>query len=360
MDGALTPTNQFFVRNHFPIPAIDASHWKLSVSGEVDHPISFTYRELKSLPAGNLTCLLECAGNSRAAVQPPVEGLLWDHGGVSNARWGGVPVHALLERAGLRSGAQEVLFEGADGGKERGADTVTHYAMSLPMDRAMHPDTLLAYEMNGHPLTAEHGFPLRLVTPGWYGMTSVKWLTSIRVIDFAFEGFHQSHYYVFQEAGPANGTAAKRVTGMRVKSLITAPGRGEALPAGVNTIRGVAWSGTGPVLQVEVSVDSGQTWRQARVQASPSSYSWQQWEYRWEVDHPGYYLLRARATDAEGNTQPEQAPWNFRGFANNSIHVVPVQVRSTDWPAAPPRIDPAPAGELDARKEIHFDLGDSG
>jgi DMSO/TMAO reductase YedYZ molybdopterin-dependent catalytic subunit len=329
MDGAVTPANQFFVRNHFPIPTIDASHWKLAISGEVDHPIGFTYRELKSLPAGNLVCLLECAGNSRAAVQPPVEGLLWDHGGVSNARWGGAPVSAILERAGLRSGAREVLFEGADAGKERGTDAVAHYAMSLPLDRAMHPNTLLAYEMNGEPLTPAHGYPLRLIVPGWYGMASVKWLTGIKVIAHPFKGFHQSDYYVYQQAGPAENSIPVRVTGMRVKSLITAPGRGEALPTGVNSIRGVAWSGTGPVLQVEVSVDNGQTWNYAQVQKAASPYAWQQWEYRWEVNQPGYYLLRARATDAQGNTQPEQAPWNFRGFANNSIHVVPVQVRST-------------------------------
>ncbi len=330
MDGGVTPTNQFFIRNHFPIPTIDASQWRLAVSGQVNHSLKLTYLDLQSIPAKDLGCTLECAGNSRAAVQPPVEGLLWDHGGVSNARWRGVPVSAILERAGLRSRALEVLFEGADAGKERGTDAVARYAMSLPMDRAMHPDTLLAYEMNGEPLTPEHGYPLRLITPGWYGMTSVKWLTGIRVIDYPFKGFHQSDYYVFQEAGPAGGDPPDRVTRMRVKSLITAPGRGEALPAGVNTIRGMAWSGTGPLLEVEVSVDSGQTWRQARIQASASPYSWQQWEYRWEANQPGYYLLRARATDAKGNTQPEQAPWNFRGFANNSIHVVPVQVRSTD------------------------------
>jgi DMSO/TMAO reductase YedYZ molybdopterin-dependent catalytic subunit len=327
MASGPTPTPQFFVRNHFPIPTIDAAQWHLTVAGEVDRTLSFTYQDLKGLPSRDLGCLLECAGNSRSTVQPPVEGLLWDHGGVSNANWRGVPVADVLKLAGPGAGALEVLFEGADAGQERGADSRAPYAMSLPLDRAMHPDTLLAYEMNGEPLTPEHGFPLRLVTPGWYGMASVKWLSTIRVINYHFKGFHQSEYYVFQEAGPADGAPAQRVSTMRVKSLITAPVRGQALPLGVNFVRGMAWSGTGPVVRVEVSVDNGRSWSDARLEASISPYSWQQWEYRWEVSEPGYYLLRARATDAQSNTQPDQARWNFRGFANNSIAVAPVQVR---------------------------------
>lgn len=199
--------------------------------------------------------------------------------------------------------------------------------MSLPLAKALHPDTLLAYEMNGEALSPEHGYPLRLVVPGWYGMTSVKWLVGIQALQRPFEGYHQSVYYVFAREGAADGSPKERVTLLRVKSLVTWPQRGQVLPPGSHGIRGVAWSGQGPVSRVEVSTDNARSWRPAELEGCVSSYAWQQWEYRWDVEQAGVYLIRARATDDKGNTQPAQAPWNFRGFANNSIHVVPVEIR---------------------------------
>lgn len=327
MDGGVVPAGEFFVRNHFPIPSPDISTWDFSVTGEVERTLHFNYGDLKRLPGKEIAVLLECAGNSRAAVQPPIEGLLWDHGGVSSARWSGVALRDLLEQAGLRETAKEVLLEGADHGQERGESGEISYAMSLPMEKALHPDTLLAWELNGETLSPEHGYPLRAVVPGWYGMASVKWLSGIQVLDHPFEGFHQTRYYVFVEEGVENGSAKERVTSMRVKSLITWPGRGQLLPSGRHEIRGVAWSGNGPVFRVEVSTDGGRNWQPANLEGSKSPYAWQGWKFIWEASQPGHFLLRARATGGEGVVQPAKARWNYRGFANNSIHAVPVEVR---------------------------------
>jgi DMSO/TMAO reductase YedYZ molybdopterin-dependent catalytic subunit len=192
----------------------------------------------------------------------------------------------------------------------------------------MHPDTLLAYEMNGAVLSPEHGYPIRAVVPGWYGMTSVKWLRRIVALDQPFQGYHQSQYYVFIKEGVQHGAHKERVTSMRVKSLITWPNRGQVLSIGTHSIQGVAWSGQGAVSRVEVSTDNGRTWHPTNLQDSQSPYAWQQWKFQWQAIEPGYFLIRARASDAQGNTQPEQAPWNFRGFANNSIHAIPVEVRA--------------------------------
>ena len=326
-DSVITPSSGFFVRNHFPIPKSDISSWSLTVTGEVERPLHLRYDDLLRLPSKEIVALQECAGNSRATVQPPIEGLLWDNGAVGTARWAGVPLCAVLEQAGLLDSANEVLLEGADHGKERGAPGELSYAMSLPMDKALHPDTLLAFEMNGESLSPEHGYPARVVVPGWYGMASVKWLASIQVLDHPFEGYHQTGYYVFAKEGADDGSPKERVTSLQVKSLITWPGRGQLLLAGKQELRGVAWSGQGPVSQVDVSTDNGRIWQPANLEDSESPYAWQRWEFPWEATQPGYFLLRARATDGVGNIQPARAQWNYRGFANNSIHAVPVEVR---------------------------------
>lgn len=335
LDDELTPTRRFFIRNHFAIPKLEASTWALSIWGEVEKPLMLRHAELRALPSKELVCLLECAGNSRSTMQPPAEGVPWDHGAMGIARWRGVPVAAVLQQASLHPSATNVLFEGADFGKERTAPgalapTEGSYAMSLPLEKAMHPDTLLAYEMNGERLTAEHGYPVRLLVPGWYGMVSVKWLINIRVLDQPFRGFHENDYYVFVAEGESDSAIGQRVTTMRVKSLITWPARGGLLATGSHRIRGIAWSGQGAISQVEVSVDDGRTWHKADLRDSESPYGWHRWGYQWEVRKAGYYLIRSRATDAKGNVQPLQACWNFRGYAVNSVHAVPVTVRPGD------------------------------
>ncbi len=329
-DHPVTPADKHFVRNHFDIPDIDAADWSLSIGGRVENPVSLTLDDLKAMETREISTVLECAGNSRASVQPPIEGLMWDHGGVSSSSWAGVPVEAVLSKAGVQDGAIEVLFNGADSGTEHGADGEITYAMSFPLDRAMHPDSVLAYEMNGRPLPSAHGYPLRLVVPGWYGMASVKWVSDIQVLDKPFEnGFHQHAYYVFIDEGPNNGVPRDRVTAMKVKSLMSWPRRGQVIEPGVHTVKGVAWSGEVKVTGVDVSTDDGKTWESAQLGESTSRYAWATWEFDWKVDEAGHYLVRSRATDADGNVQPDKAPWNFRGFANNSIHTVPVRVHET-------------------------------
>lgn len=328
LDGGATPVEQFFVRNHFQMPTMDGAGWNLTVDGEVENALSLSYDDLTQMPSKELLVLLECAGNSRASVQPPIEGLLWDHSGVSSALWKGVTVRELLNRAGVKATGSEVLFEGADQGKEYGTSSETKFAMSLPMEKALDDDTILAYEINGETLTPEHGYPLRLVVPGWFGMASVKWLTRISVLDYPFKGYHQSSYYVFLDEGKDDGVPKERVSSMRVKSLITWPGRGEVVEPGVHQIRGVAWSGHGAVDRLEVTTDGGESWQLAELGKLESPYSWRSWQHQWEALEPGHFLIRARATDTEGNIQPVQAKWNFRGFANNSIHAVPVIVQS--------------------------------
>jgi DMSO/TMAO reductase YedYZ molybdopterin-dependent catalytic subunit len=296
------------------------------VGGAVNRELSLTYADLKQFPSSEIHSLLECAGNSRSSVQPQIEGLLWDHGAVGNANWKGVSVRTLLQQAGIKDTAVEILFEGADRGTEHASGGEVNFAASLPLEKALHPETLLAYEMNGEPLTREHGHPLRVVVPGWFGMASVKWLVNIRVLEQPFTGFHQTGYYVIVKDGDDPAAPKERVTAIRVKSLIHWPGRGEYLQPGNHTLRGVAWSGDGPVVRVEISTDNGATWHAATLEDSQSPYSWQHWEFNWAASKPGYHMLRCRATDAQGNVQPERAEWNFRGFANNSIHTVPVTV----------------------------------
>ena len=236
LSSQVMSNDRFFVRNHFAIPKVELASWSLQVSGEVENQLNIAYEDLQILPRREVMALLECAGNSRAAIQPSIEGLLWDHGGVGTADWAGVSLSTVLGRAGLRSTAKEVLLEGIDQGEERGASGTLGYAMSLPMEKALHPDTILAYQMNGETLPAEHGFPLRAIVPGWFGMTSVKWLQNIRVLDSAFAGFHQTSYYVFVQTGANGGGLNERVTSLRVKSLISHPARGQYVSAGLVSI----------------------------------------------------------------------------------------------------------------------------
>jgi DMSO/TMAO reductase YedYZ molybdopterin-dependent catalytic subunit len=269
--------------------------------------------------------LMECAGNSRSTMQPAAEGVQWDHGAVSSASWRGVPVSAVLDRAVVGATAKDVLFDGADHGDEKHGADALHYAMSIPMEKALHPDTILAFEMNGAPLTPEHGFPLRLLVPGWYGMASVKWLSSIKLITKPNGGFHETDYCVY----PADGGESHRVTKIQVKSLITSPALREKVPMGARKIKGVAWAGECAIAKVEVSTDDAKSWHPANLENSDSSYSWQHWQYDWAPTRTGHHLLRVRATDAEGNLQPIQARWNYRGYVVNSVHAVPVIVQST-------------------------------
>lgn len=278
------------------------------------------------LPPKTLAVTLECAGNGRALYHPPAPfiNVPWTHHAVSNARWKGVPLEQILRTAGVESGSKEVVFKGADHGIEDAVGRELRYERSLPLDVALHPDTLLAYQMTGETLPRIHGFPLRLVVPGWYGMASVKWLTEIKVTDRPFTGFYQVKRYVYEWTGrPLNRTAVSEV---KVKSLITQPLDGDALKGGKIIIRGIAWAGCARVKKVEVSADGGLAWKEARFVGHPTAYGWRHWECAWSVSEPGVYVLMVKATDELGHTQPIRARWNRQGLANNSIHACVVKV----------------------------------
>lgn len=332
LEEEVTPTNRFFVRSHFAVPRIDPTRWRLVIDGEVERPLRLTLKDLQELPHRDLTSVLECAGNSRVTVRPKPEGVLWGHGAVSAARWRGVSLGPILASAGVKSSALEIVLEGADRGYEPGVAEELHYAMSIFIDKALDADTLLVDEMNGEPLSTSHGFPVRAVVPGWYGMASVKWLTRITLSAEPFQGYFRSRAYAYIREGDASGSPKPPVTSVKVKSLVTWPREGQVLAPGPHRLRGVAWSGDASIVRVDVSTgpDTGGDglWRPARLSPAPSRYSWSHWELFCDLPHPGFYVVRARATDERGNTQPVEAEWNFRGVGTNSIHCVPVEVRA--------------------------------
>ena len=333
LDSWITPTERFYIRNHFSeIPSLNVSRWRLVMEGHVHHPLDLSLSDILAQPDKEIAATMECAGNSRSYVTPPAEGLAFGHGAVGTARWRGVPLFLLLNRAGLKETAREVVFTGADYGREEehGIALDLDYRRSLPLDKALDPETLLAYEMNGEALTPAQGYPLRLMVPRWYGMASVKWLIHIEVRDRPFDGFFQRRRYVFINEGVENSLDREAVTALRVKSLITSPRHGGIIPPGACTIRGLAWSGQGTVERVEVSTDTGHSWRDASLAGEPDPNAWRQWELIWDPPGSGHYILVARATDSAGHTQPAIIPWNFRGYGNNSIHTIAVEVPTSE------------------------------
>lgn len=322
--GQVMPNAHFYVRNHFQLPDLDPSGWRLEVGGHVERALSLDLHGLQRLPSQSLIVTLECAGNGRSMMNPRVDGEQWELGAVSTAEWTGVPLVEVLDRVGVRPGAHEVVFRGADSGSVAGHDGTLRYERSLEISSARDSEALLAYAMNGEPLPLQHGFPLRLVVPGWYGVASVKWLTEIEVRRDAFTGFFQTERYVY-EWQRDEGLVIEPVTLQRVRSLITEPRPNEPVEAGEVAVRGVAWSGAAPIARVQVSLDGG-AWQEARLLGERRRNSWQWWELLTRIDRPGSLDLRARATDLAGRTQPERPEWNRLGYGSNAIQVVPVQV----------------------------------
>ena len=322
----LTPTVRFYRRSHFPIPVLDPAAWRLGVGGMVHRPLSLSLPELIRLPAETLAVTLECAGNGRALQRPPAPGVQWGPGAVGTAEWTGPRLADVLARAGIRPGACEVIFGGADQGQAAdGSPRSIRFERSLPVRDALESGALLAYAMNGQPLPVRHGYPLRLVVPGWYAVASVKWLTDIRVVAEPFDGFFQAVHYVYDWDRGGHG-APEPVREMQVRALITRPGAGQELPAGGVIVRGVAWSGAAPVARVEVSVAGG-PWRKARLIGAPAAHGWQQWEFLAGGLRPGDVTVRARATDLAGRVQPGRPEWNRLGYGTNFIHEVRVLAR---------------------------------
>jgi DMSO/TMAO reductase YedYZ molybdopterin-dependent catalytic subunit len=322
LTSPLTPARSFYVRSHFDVPRIGPEGWRLRIDGGVDRPAQLDLRQLLALPAHQVWMTLECAGNGRRAMRPLPPGLPWGFGAVATGRFSGVPLAMLLDRAGLQSGATEVVFEGADRGAVETGDVVP-FARSLPLDVARHPDTLVAHSLNGRPLPFEHGFPARLIVPNWYAMASVKWLVGIRAVDTAFEGFFQKDDYVYTET--ATSTRAEPVSLMRVRAVIGTPADGDEVPPGAVKIAGTAWSGHPPVEVVEISVDGGRTWDGAQLTPAPSPYAARAWRFTVHLD-AGRYTIMARAADHAGDTQPIDPVRNARGYGNNVIQRVRLTV----------------------------------
>jgi DMSO/TMAO reductase YedYZ molybdopterin-dependent catalytic subunit len=325
LDAEVTPARLFFRRNHFAIPLLDASTWRLEIGGLVRNPMSLSLDELKRFGSVSTVAVLECAGNGRSSYVPAVPGEQWGLGAVGNARWTGVRLADVLAAAGLQRGAVEVVFRGADQGTVSGSAATIAFERSLSVADARYAGALLAFAMNDEPLPARHGHPVRLVVPGKYAVASVKWLTSITVTSTRFDGFFQAEHYVFK--WPRGGDDARQpVAGPAVRALITAPATGDQLPHAAVRVRGVAWSGAAPVTQVEVSVADG-PWQAATLAGQPAPHGWRRWELTARPAGPGEVTIRARATDAAGRTQQVQPEWNRLGYGGNFIHAVTVRLR---------------------------------
>jgi DMSO/TMAO reductase YedYZ molybdopterin-dependent catalytic subunit len=323
--GVVMPNAHFYVRNHFQIPTFAEQTWRLKIGGLVERPQSLSLRDLKNMRSQTLVVTLECAGNGRSLMDPPIEGEKWELGAVSTAEWIGVPLVEVLDRAGIKAGVREVLFRGADGGRVPGRTEAIQFERSLSLDQARNSEILLAYGMNGEPLPIEHGHPLRVIVPGWYAMASVKWLTEIELIGKPFTGHYQvdTYFYEWQREGK---TIREPVTLQRVRSLITEPQADQEIERGELAVRGVAWSGSAPVARVEVSIGDS-PWQQARLVGERNRHSWQWWELITPVERPGTTRIRARASDLDGRIQPEQSEWNRLGYGNNVTQEVSVLIR---------------------------------
>ncbi len=329
LDGflqAITPTELFYVRSHHYTPQVDAERYTLKVGGEVSSPLSLTLADLKKLPRTELVGVMECAGNGRAFYAPRVPGLQWGYGGVGNARWTGVRLADVLNRAGLKKSAKHVMLDGAD----TAIGTMPKFQRALPVAKALDPDTILAFQMNGQTLPAAHGFPLRAVVPGWGGDIWVKWLSGITVLDKEFDGFFMKTGYRHPGKGVPPGSAVdpaqmKPVESVRVKSVIASPKDNAIFGQGTTRIAGAAWSGDSPLQKVEVSLDGGRTWQVARFTSSNGRWAWQTWDFSWNAK-PGAYRLLSRATDASGYTQPLEQEWNPSGYLWNVVHSIKVDV----------------------------------
>jgi DMSO/TMAO reductase YedYZ molybdopterin-dependent catalytic subunit len=323
--GVITPNELFYFRNRFTGVVISPDEWRLTIGGEVERPYELTYDQLRALPSRTVLVTLECAGNGRTNFDPMPEGEPWEYGAVSTAEWTGVSLGTVLAAAGLTSKAKEIVVESADKGRVDSTDRVVPFARGMDLETALHPDTLLAYAMNGVTLPVNHGFPLRLVVAGWYGMAAAKWVTNIRAISEPFVGFFQTERYIMERPEKPNGPHDPvRVIGVR--SLFASVAEGATLAPGEHRLRGLAWSGHAPVERVEVSVDGGATWQPAELTSPPERYAWRRWEFLWQASTPGPATLQSRAFDAAGNSQPAKADWNRLGYANNAVQSVPITV----------------------------------
>ncbi|TCN31671.1 molybdenum-dependent oxidoreductase-like protein [Kribbella orskensis] len=327
--GPITPNELHYVRSNFAVPVHDGT---LEIGGAVGNPLTLTLDDLRALPATERAVTLECAGNGRLEMRPLPIGEPWGDFAVSTARWTGALLHQVLQLARPAADGVDVRFEGADHGAyhlkpvlaETDKDDLT-FVRALPLAHASDPaaEILIAYEMNGAPLGSDHGAPFRVVVPHWYAVASVKWLKRIDVLTEPYTGEFQTGHYLYEWPD----RPAEAVSLMRVRARITHPAPASTVNVGKHTVRGKAWSGTGPVTRVEVSLTGEGEWYLANLEPPEGPYQWQDWSFEWNATDVGRHTLRARATDAAGNVQPEVPPWNRLGYGNNAVEVPYVDVR---------------------------------
>ncbi|WP_367576371.1 sulfite oxidase [Bacillus sp. FJAT-29814] len=322
LEGLETPISKMYRRNHFPYPAITDQSYSLSIIGSVKTPITLHYNQIKSLPSRTVTSIVECSGNKRAYFEPKVFGDQWKDGAISQGTWKGVPLSYLLSLAGINNGTREIVFRGADAGNKKGKHV--HFERSLPLEKALVPNVIVAWEYNQRPIPPKHGFPYRLIVPGWYGMASVKWLKTIHVIDDAFTGPFQTDDYVYHPHKDDNLDSFP-VTTNHVNTIIQQPLNRQILKPGQHDIFGLAWTGEGLVTAVEISLDNGVTWTKAALSENPKRYQWVKWSHPTVFEKNKEYTIKVRAFDSNGQSQPDQAFWNRKGYGYNEVTQIKVK-----------------------------------
>jgi sulfane dehydrogenase subunit SoxC len=323
----VTPVGLHYLLIHYDVPMVDAAAWRLDVAGRVRGALSLSLDDLKARPAVTAPVTMECAGNGRAGLDPRPLSQPWLLEAVGTGEWTGAPLAPLLEEAGILDDAVEVVFTGLDRGVEGGVPQA--YERSLSIADATRDEVLLAYALNGQPLPPQHGFPLRLLVPGWYGMTSVKWLRRITVVSEPFRGYQQAHGYRYRQREEEPGVPVTRIA---PRALMVPPGvpefmtRSRVVPEGPCVVEGKAWSGWGSVVGVDVSTDDGATWSPAELGEPLGPHAWRPWRFEWHAE-PGEHVLACRARDELGNEQPASPAWNLGGYSNNAVQRVPVLVQ---------------------------------
>ena len=311
--SSITPEEDFYIRDHFPAPRLASRSWQLRITGQVGSSLEMTYADILREPASSRVATLECAGNTVGG------------GGVSTAEWTGIPMGKMLQRARLSPQVKQIRLIGADG--DANTQGPGFFSRSIPVEKALHPDTLLAFQMNGTQLPVEHGYPVRAIVPGWYAMDSVKWLVRIEALDQEDTSPFMTQEYVAQRLQVV-GSERTPVTRMQVKSQIAWPSDGAVLSTGRYAIRGAAWAGEQKVALVEVSTNGGRDWAAASLEKSPAPYSWVLWTYPWDAQNPDEYRISVRATDDKGNTQPaSRGPLRVDAYELNWMQSVRCTVR---------------------------------
>jgi sulfite oxidase len=330
LDSWITPVPHFYVRNHMHEPsALDPKSWRLTISGEVEKAITLTLADLKKTGSHEVTNTMECAGNGRAFYEPRVPGVQWQRGAVGTARFSGPRLKDVLQLARVKPTGKHVMFRGLD----EVPGKVPPFIRSIPIEKAMDGDTLVATHMNGAPLTKNHGLPARALVPGWVGAASTKWLTEIKVMDKEFDGnFMKPGYrmpnHPVKPGDPLNVDDSHVLTSLNVKSVIASPPDGTTTKSRSLHIQGAAWAGEAGIVKVEVSTDSGTTWQAAQLGRDQSRYAWRLWSFAWKAPRSGDYTLMSRATDSNGRTQPLTAEWNPSGYLYNAVDRVKIHVQA--------------------------------